>query len=196
MRYGLKERLVGAVALIALAVIFLPFVLEEERAPLPLSDKIITPPTPDPLEVEVDRPEAPQLSATHEETQTAETSSPEQGASSNTSESSTSVDEDSRSALMLAEEGGVEAWSIQVASFSDDANAKRMVTRLREQQYRPYWRKINGLAVVFVGPFITQQQARTTQDKLLQALGVKTLLKAYVSESVAREQGSLPESID
>ncbi|WP_404419395.1 SPOR domain-containing protein [Marinospirillum sp.] len=185
MRYGLKERLIGALALIALAVIFLPFVLEEERLPAPVSDKIVTPPAPEPVEVEVARPEPPEVddALTDEEKQTL-------------SQQQTRSSSEPSSAMQLSPEGGVEAWAIQVASFSEAANAKRLVGRLQEQNYQPYWRKINNLAVVFVGPYIDQQQARNQQDQLLQELGMKTLLTDYVPENVARKEGSLPNLDD
>jgi|GEM_PF-1460684 len=186
MRYGLKERLIGAVALIALAVIFLPFILEEERLPAPVSDKIATPPTPEPVAVEVSQPEQPEVSdaLTDEEKQTL------------SQQQETRRSSGSSSAMQLSLDGGVEAWAIQVASFGEAANAKRLVARLQDQNYQPYWRKINNLAVVFVGPYIDQQQARSQQDQLLQELGLKTLLTDYVPESVARKQGSLPSADD
>jgi|AntRauTorcE11897_2_1112592.scaffolds.fasta_scaffold04556_4 DedD protein len=186
MRYGLKERLIGALALIALAVIFLPFVLEEERLPAPVSDKIVTPPAPESVEVEVARPEPPEVSDAMTDEEKQSLSQQQQTRSSSTRSS----------AMQLSPEGGVKAWAIQVASFGEAANAKRLVGRLKEQNYQPYWRKINNLAVVFVGPYIDQQQARGQQDQLLQELGMKTLLTDYVPESVARKEGSLPNLDD
>jgi len=181
MRYGLKERLIGAVALIALAVIFLPFVLEEERLPAPVSDKIVTPTKPEPVAVEVSPPQVPKLDPPARED--AQQNLAEQAA-------------EQASAMQLSLEGGVEAWAIQVASFGQSDNAQRLVTRLQEQGFRPYWRQLNNLAVVFVGPYIDQQQARNQQDQLLQELGLKTLLTRYVPESVARKEGSLPSAED
>lgn len=186
MRYGLKERLIGAVALIALAVIFLPFVLEEERLQTPVSDKITTPASPEPIAVEAERPDPPEVAdaLTDKEKQSLR----DQQQARRTSGTS--------SAMQLSLEGGVDAWAIQVASFSEAANAKRLVNRLQQQNYQPYWRKINNLAVVFVGPYIDQQQARSQQDQLLQEMGLKTLLTDYVPEHIARKQGSLPTSDD
>ncbi|SFC44735.1 DedD protein [Marinospirillum celere] len=177
MRYGLKERLIGALALIALAVIFLPLILEEERPPLPVSDKIVMPESPEPLAVDLEASKPPKLqpSVSEEEQQRVE-SRRERG--------------DQR--MQLALEGGVEAWAIQVASLGDSSNARRLVARMEDKGLQTYWRRINNLAVVFVGPFIDQQEARSVQDRLLQEEGLRTLLTRYVPERVAREQGSLP----
>lgn len=181
MRYGLKERLIGALALIALAVIFLPFVLEEERRPPPVSDKIATPPQPEPLAVEISQPEPPQLSRERVDQQQPDSSEPAR---------------EPISAMQLSAEGGVKAWAIQVASFGEAANAKRLVERLDDQGFQPYWRQINNLAVVYVGPYIDQQQARSQQDQLLQELGLKTLLTQYVPEHQARQEATLPSADD
>lgn len=180
MRYGLKERLIGAIALIALAIIFLPFVLEEERPPAPVSDKIVTPPPPLPVEVAVEEPQQPEVQSawTAEEQQQLKRQQPV------------------ASGVRLNLDGGVEAWAIQVASFGESANARRLVDRLQQQGLHPYWRKINGMAVVFVGPYIDQQQGREHQDRLLQDMGLKTLLTRYVPEHEARAQGSLPSQDD
>ncbi|MBE0507513.1 MAG: SPOR domain-containing protein [Marinospirillum sp.] len=177
MRYGVKERLIGAIALIALAIIFLPFVLEEERPPAPISDKIVTPPAPKPVEVAVEEPQQPEVKSawTAEEQQQL-----------------TRQQQPTAAGVRIDLDGGVEAWAIQVATFGESANARRLVERLQQQGLHPYWRKINGMAVVFAGPYIDQQQGREHQDRLLQDMGLKTLLTRYVPEHEARAQGSLP----
>lgn len=182
MRYGIKERLLGALVLIAVAVIFIPFLLEEKRPEVPVFDKIITPEPPAPVKTLVEKPVAPKLPASLSDEQK------QQVIASNKKLT------DSR--LMLNPEGGVDAWVIQVATFGDSANAKRLVGELEKHQYHAYWRKINGMTVVFVGPYIDQNQGREDQDKLLQMQGLKTLLTRYVSEYEAKNQGSLPTYAD
>jgi len=182
MRYGLKERLLGALVLIALAVIFVPFLLEEKRPAAPISDKIITPEPPAPVKSVVERPVVPELPPSLDKQQK------QQVASNNKNLP--------HSGLTLNPEGGVDAWAIQAASFSEPANAKRLVKELEKNQYHAYWRKINGMAVVFVGPYISQNESREVQDKLLQQQGLKTLLTRYVPEYEARIQGSLPTADD
>lgn len=178
MRYGLKERLLGAVVLIVATVIFVPFLLEEKRPEIPVSDKIITPEPPTPITSIVEKPTVPKLpdSLTEQQKQQVIAGNKEL------------ID----SGLRLNPEGGVDAWTIQVATFGDADNAKRLVGELEKQQYHAYWRKINSLTVVFVGPYIDQQQGREDQDKLLQVQGFKTLLTRYVPEYEAKIQGSLP----
>lgn len=178
MRYGLKERLLGAVVLIAAAAIFVPFLLEEKRPEIPVADKIITPEPPQPIMSNVEKPKIPTLPDSLTEQQKQQVIVDNQ----------VLVD----SGLRLNPEGGVDAWTIQVATFGDADNAKRLVGELNKQQYPAYWRKINSLTVVFVGPYIDQQQGREDQDQLLQVQGLKTLLTRYVPEYEAKIQGSLP----
>lgn len=180
MRYGLKERLLGGAVLMASAVIFIPFLLEEKHPETAISAKILTPDPPAPVTTLVEKPVAPQLPASLNDEQK------QQVIASNKTLT------DSR--LMLNPEGGVDAWTIQVATFGDASNAKRLVAELEKNHYSAYWRKINALTVVFVGPYLDPQQGREDQDKLLQLQGFKTLLTRYVSEHEARVQGSLSGS--
>lgn len=182
MRYGLKERLLGAVVLIALAVIFVPFLLEEKRPAAPVSDKIITPEPPTSVKSVVEKPVAPKLPSSLNEQQKQQVASNNQN--------------NPNSGVTLNPEGGVDAWAIQVATFGEAANAKRLVKTLEKKQYHAYWRNINDMTVVFVGPYISQNESREVQDKLLQQQGLKTLLTRYVPEYEARIQGSLPTSDD
>ncbi|GLR64940.1 SPOR domain-containing protein [Marinospirillum insulare] len=182
MRYGLKERLLGALVLIALAVIFVPFLLEEKRPSAPISDKIITPEPPESVKSTVKKPVAPKLPPSLNEQQKQQVV-----------ENNKNLP---KSGLTLKPEGGVDAWAIQVASFGDSTNAKRLVKQLEQKNYHAYWRKINAMAVVFIGPYLSQNEGRNVQDKLLQEQGLKTLLTGYVPEYEARIKGSLPTSED
>ena len=186
MRYGLKERLIGALALIALAVIFLPLLLEEGRVPPPVSDKIEMPPKPEPVRAQVEAAQKPSLAPVLNEQEKALVEQQRQQPQAR----------GVSSAMQLSLEGGVEAWAIQVASFGEQANARRLVERLQKQDFHAYWRLINNMAVVFTGPYIDQEQARRHQDQLLQQEGLRTLLTRYVPEHQAREQGSLPNLSD
>lgn len=192
MRYGLKERLVGAIALIALAVIFLPFLLQNPSAPLPEGRAEVPPPPPSlATHLEERLPPVPPSAEPLNESSTMPAAPAE--ASSPRFVSPVTRASQSSSGLALAESGQAEAWAIQVASFGEQANAVRLVTRLEAQGYRPYWRSIRSMAVVFVGPYLDQEEARRQQDRLLQDSQLRTLLVRYVPVHEAQAQGSLPE---
>lgn len=180
MRYGLKERLLGAGILIALAVIFIPFLFETDTQTT-AAVKIETPPPPPKVQVEVAKPIAPEIP---QELPLAEQEIIQQHNAT------------SASGLKLKVEGGAEAWAIQVASFGDSGNAKRLVKQLTDQNLHAYWRKINSMAVVFVGPYLSRQLAQQDQALLLQKNNLKTLITSYVPDFEAKIQGSLPSSDD
>ncbi|MFK7160999.1 SPOR domain-containing protein [Marinospirillum sp. MEB164] len=197
MRYGLKERLVGAIALIALAVIFLPFLLQPPGETLQEGRALVPAPPPSLVdESEARLPPVPPSNAASVDPVSVESAPPREAPAETSPQrfvSPVATARSSHSGLALAESGQAEAWAIQVASFGEQANAVRLVTRLEAQGYRPYWRSIRSMAVVFVGPYLDQEEARRQQDRLLQDSQLRTLLVRYVPVHEARAQGSLPE---
>lgn len=180
MRYGLKERLLGAAVLIALLVVFVPFVVQEPTPQL-VSEKILTPPAPEPIQHELEqpvRPELPPALTTQQQRQAQELSS--------------QLD----SGLSLQVEGGVQVWAIQVATLGSSDSAKNLVARLEQESYQAYWRKINGMSVVFTGPYLNHQLALEHQHQLLATHQLQTLVTGYIPEHLARQQGSLPTADD
>ncbi len=190
MRYGLKERLLGALVLIALAVIFLPWLLEEERAQAPVAERIITPEPPPAVTLTEPATQPPTLTlpwSTAEQAQIQTTAETEDTETASPAASPAS-------GLSLDPSGGAQAWAIQVATFAERDNARRLIRQLDELGFRPYRRKNGELSVVLIGPYLDQNQARTDQDRLMQMQGFNTLLLRYVPEYLARERGQMPES--
>lgn len=178
MRYGLKERLLGAALLIALAVIFLPLLFNPKEPEKPLAAKLHAPEPPPPLEVEVAEPVIPELPPSFNPSQQEIVKQHNQQATK----------EDPK----LKAEGGAEVFAVQLASFKDENFAQRLISRQRQQGKPVYWRKINGLAVVFLGPYLTRQQAEEEQARLLKEENAQTLITSYVPEHQALKEGTLP----
>lgn len=179
MRYGLKERLLGAALLIALAVIFLPLLFDPKPPAKPPAAKILAPKQPPALAVEVAKPQKPELPPSLSPSQQEQLKQHNYQATK----------EDPTFKL----EGGAEAFAVQVASFKDEAFAKRLLARQKQQNKPAYWRKINGLAVVFLGPYLTRQQAEEEQARLLTEENTKTLITTYVPDHQALKEGTLPD---
>ncbi|WP_423063833.1 SPOR domain-containing protein [Candidiatus Paracoxiella cheracis] len=76
-----------------------------------------------------------------------------------------------------------EAWVIQVASFSNSANAKRLVKQLRVKGFDVYMREnqLNQRTItrVFVGPIIDQHKVKQLQQQLKQQFQLKGVIKRY-----------------
>jgi DedD protein len=73
------------------------------------------------------------------------------------------------------------AWAIQLASFQQESNAKRLISKLRAQGYHAYFREqqYNGgvqIVRVYVGPMIDRAQA----GQVLQQLSKQFQLQGFI----------------
>lgn len=168
---GLKQRMVGALVLVALAVIFLPMLFsrpDEQRqivvdAPampaMPaMPEHPVVPaevPEPEPI------PEPPQLPQTQTEPAVAE-SAPAPAAVVPPPAPS----EPAKPASHLDANSLPVSWSVQLASLSSRERAVELQQRLRSQGYNAYVRSVDGMNRVFVGPVIERAEANRLRDQL------------------------------
>ncbi|MCC5857064.1 MAG: SPOR domain-containing protein [Ectothiorhodospiraceae bacterium] len=172
-----KQRLVGAIVLIALAVIFLPMILRGPVEDRTLSVPAQIPPRPDaPLSGEPVQPppaaEAPALDrvplqapavAEPDEEPPPDTAMQEPDAVSEGAGTPGAVDPDSRAA-------SVEGFAVQVGSFSRRDNAMALRDRLRERGYSAFVdevrRDAGALYRLRVGPVMDRDEARELAQRL------------------------------
>ncbi len=132
---GLKQRLVGAVVLVAIAVIFIPMIFSDAKL-TPEDIKVTIPPKPQPPVVEIKMPEKPKTPKPEKQAVVQE-------------ESNGQVDD--KHAEILPE-----SWSLQLASFQERDNADALRDKLRASGYKAYVQfrphEKPALARVFVGP--------------------------------------------
>ncbi len=155
---GLKQRLVGAVVLAALAVIFLPSLFNEDnrrrvdtRTQVPPGPGIKTVEIPDPV-----RPrEIPQAKAAEQMYQMLETDAEDDG-----------KPVESR----LNKEGVPLAWVVQVASFKSLDRAEALRDQLSGEGYKAFVRTATtskgATSRVFVGPKLDKQRALAIKEEL------------------------------
>nr|WP_100547902.1 MULTISPECIES: SPOR domain-containing protein [unclassified Pseudomonas] len=181
---GLKQRMVGALVLVALAVIFLPMLLSREDemrrvvvdAPAmpqaPATAEIIV----QPAEV-VEPEELPQEPVPVEEVEPQIVEVPEQPKPTappvaQQSKPDPVKTEQAASAAPAKPEGRLDAnslpisWSVQLASLSSRAGAENLQKTLRSQGYNAYIRTFDGMNRVFVGPLIERAEAERLRDQL------------------------------
>jgi len=76
-----------------------------------------------------------------------------------------------------------EAWTIQVASFTNLENAKRLVKRLRDKGFDVYTRQSQlrqgTITRVFVGPIINQAKVKEMMKQLKQQFRLKGVIRRY-----------------
>lgn len=208
---GLKQRVIGAVVLVSLAVIFVPMLFDEphterssrvidipEQPPFPAvesppvldeeapsyrleeraSDTIVQQPTPDselvPAPVEPVAPPAPDLSATDSQPEPIQNPVPEPAQPEPDSEP---AQETGSAEFARSLEG---AWVVQLGSFGNADNARRLRDNVREKGYDSHIQRIErGDATftrVFSGPFAEKSDAENAKKTLDAEFGVNGLV--------------------
>ena len=204
MNQGAKQRIVGTVVLLALALIFLPIIFDGEGSyQAQVSSRI---------------PETPIISTLPEPTQSrpvmvgnVETIEPEVAATVSLIEEVAELVEEpsvaiataepisdveitesapafSREVLQLSDAGLPQGWVVRLGSFSDSENASNLVTRLQDAGYKAYSRVMRSsqesLTGVFVGPWLDRGQVNEYQQKLQEEFSLVGLVVRYELESL------------
>ena len=204
MNQGAKQRIVGTVVLLALALIFLPIIFDGEGSyQAPVSSRI---------------PDTPIISILPEPTQSrpviignVETIEPEVAATVTLIEEVTELVEEpsvviataesvrdveitesapvfSREVMQLSDAGLPQGWVVRLGSFSDSENASNLVTRLQDAGYKAYSRVMRSsqeaLTGVFVGPWLDRGQVNEYQQKLQEEFSLAGLVVRYELESL------------
>ncbi|WP_445938177.1 SPOR domain-containing protein [Pseudomonas sp.] len=178
---GLKQRMVGALVLLALAVIFLPMLLsredESQRVQVDAPAMPVAPEAPD-VELQPVAVPEPQLLPDEpvgaDATQSLESSEPivsEQPVAPITPATPAATPEPVLKSPQLAP-SKLDAnslpisWSVQLASLSSTDGAQKLQKTLRSQGYNAYIRSFDGMNRVFVGPLIERAEADRLRDQL------------------------------
>ncbi|MTI98685.1 MAG: sporulation protein [Marinobacter adhaerens] len=215
---GLKQRIIGALVLVSLAVIFVPMLFDEphsertsttikipEEPPFPeveAPESGVEPPPSYGLEpsedgvtipaVEEESGDSPGYRILEESPgeQTASgapsSESPQSQASTSQEPSSASAETDNQasesSATETAEyERSLEgAWVVQLGSFGNSDNARRLRDQVREKGYGSHLQEVvrgdTTLTRVFSGPFASKSEAESAKRALDDAFGLNSLV--------------------
>ncbi|MBB1487040.1 SPOR domain-containing protein [Oceanospirillum sediminis] len=157
MKYGLKHRIIGAVILISVAVIFLPVLLDGGQRPQLVQTTTPIPAPPPDAEIKVEQPADPGR------TPSIETGEPER--------------ENWQSGL--TDQKKLAAWTLQAASFKTEDNAAGMRDKLRKSDIRSYIRQRKDYFVVYAGPFADSDAANEVKARLKKEFSVSALMVRY-----------------
>ncbi|TFF36457.1 SPOR domain-containing protein [Pseudomonas sp. RIT623] len=202
---GMKQRMVGALVLVALAVIFLPmlFTREDEmrqvrveapQAPAMPSlpqvqvEPVAVPepqPLPEPVVVEESsapvatpsQPIAPSPSAAKPQVQ-APAPAPKTAPAPVASAPAAKPTVPAK----IDVNGLPVSWSIQLASLSNRAGADTLQKTLRSQGYNAYIRSADGMNRVFVGPLIERAEAERLRDVINRQHNLKGFVVRFQPE--------------
>lgn len=196
----MKRRLIGATVLISLAIIFLPMILEHEPLMVDRGEIKPIPKAPDEKfksslisdEVLEDKPQAAanqdspaasEVAAEEPAPVPAVDITPAVAAAPETVEPAPKPVEKPAPSPVQAKPGP-SAWVIQVGSFSNPENARKLVERLRKaglDTMDPQPAIVNGkqLYRVKVGPELDKANAKKLQPKVKQAAGLQGTVIRY-----------------
>lgn len=184
---GLMQRIVGALVLVALAVIFVPMLFNREDAnqqiavDAPAMPEAPAAPAIEMQPVEVPEPEVepiPEKFEIIEERPVAEPDAP--AAPIDPAPVLVEPESESEPATVQMQPATREAtkekrldtanlpvsWSVQLASLSNRENAEKLQKTLRSQGYNAYIRTADGMNRVFVGPLVERAEANRLRDQL------------------------------
>ena len=184
----LLQRIVGALVLVALAVIFVPMLFNRDDAGQQIAvDAPAMPETPaapiietQPVEVPEPAVEAiPEDYEIIEEDSVAESSIPANPIDPVPAEAQPAPEASEQAVTTApplmpenAEEQRLDtanlpvSWSVQLASLSSRENAEKLQKTLRAQGYNAYIRTADGLNRGFVGPLVERAEANRLRDQL------------------------------
>ena len=184
----LLQRIVGALVLVALAVIFVPMLFNRDDADQQIAvDAPAMPETPaapiietQPVEVPEPAVEAiPEDYEIIEEDSVAESSIPANPIDPVPAEALPAPEASEQAVTAApplmpenAEEQRLDtanlqvSWSVQLASLSSRENAEKLQKTLRSQGYNAYIRTADGMNRVFVGPLVERAEANRLRDQL------------------------------
>ena len=181
-KHAFKQRIIGAIVLVALAVIFIPILLPGHRD-LGFSDtESHIPPKPDELEnlkvLELEKPLAAPAPREIVRTPIDERSPPapqteseppvveQKPAAADKKPSKPPVEQDKKSDTTTTPK----AWVVQVGSFSKRENAMRLRDQLRGKGYKTFVEQISAADKIFyrvrVGPVVSRSNALDLQKEL------------------------------
>lgn len=182
---GLLQRMVGALVLIALAVIFVPMLFNREDDLRHVTvDAPTIPAAPAPAEIEMQEVEVPEPASVPEGFEIVEEGAEAEEASPVGEQAPEPIEPVAPSEPTPAAQPRVEqpkaakveprldndnlpvSWSIQLASLSNRASAESLQQTLRSQGYNAYIRTADGMNRVFVGPLVERSEANRLRDVL------------------------------
>jgi DedD protein len=189
---GLKQRIVGALVLVALAVIFLPMLFSREDELRQVTvDAPALPERPAMAEVELEPVVVPEPVAEDEvppvepvpqtpsepiAAPTPPAAEPQTQAQAKLPAATSAPTQAAKPASGLDANNLPVSWSVQLASLSSRAGAEKLQQTLRSSGYNAYIRTFDGMNRVFVGPVIERAEA----DRLRDLLNRQQNLKGFV----------------
>jgi len=187
----MKVRMVGAIVLVSLAVIFIPMILDGREVTEQFVTSSNIPPKPDrefvskviPLVAEAPRPEEPVTPPVVNPQQAAKVAMAKEATPKPAVKKATTPE----SVEPVAEEPrtGLSGWAVQIGSFSSKKNAYALRDKLRKQGFAAFvetlYEQDNPSFRVRVGPELKRELAEKLQKKVADVYKGKTFIVKHPS---------------
>jgi DedD protein len=183
-RTQLKQRIVGAIVLVALGVIFIPIILERDEpgisgSNIPVMPKELERLSEREMPVPPEQPEKPATTRQPVDEQTPADMA-ENAAVVESKDVSQSTPAKATTTPDKTSKTPARAWVVQVASFSDRKKALALRDRLRKSKYIAFVESLSTsnstLYRVRVGPVVKRSEAEVLQKKIIKEFKLKDAL--------------------
>lgn len=161
-----RRRLVGAIALVLIVVVFLPMFLDSEPQPLSQDIAITIPPIPS-------AEQSPTLNASRPDAATPPAkpaSGGEPPVAGMPTQQPTPRPQEQKSEPAAKTEPGQNGYVVQLGAFSNPAKARELVAKLKENRFRAYTQTVKTaggeLTRVRVGGYPTKEEAEKARAQL------------------------------
>lgn len=199
-KFNPKHRIIGAIILVALAVIFIPMLLDETQPPPDLKGAPEIPERPASAETRVvvkpvmspdakDKPEAPPAAAPAKEPAPepkadAGGEAIKPAAPADRADTKTATAQPSKPQIAdKAERTATKGWVVQVGVYSNPDNAARVESRLKSHGHavrEEHIKIVTGTAVrLRVGPYRDKATAQKARDQIEKDVGEKAAVLPY-----------------
>lgn len=201
MKEATKQRIVGTVVLLALALIFLPIIFDGNGSyQAPVASRIPDPPVipvlpePEPSRPQIIADEVEPAEAT-EETASAGTDAVQDAPAE--VDHAPQSDSDRQATVQVVESapdfqrevpefdanGMPQAWVVRLGTFANAANASNLVARLQEAGFKAYTRPVSSsdsdMTAVFVGPWLQRQLVEDYRRQLQEQFQLAGMIVRY-----------------
>ncbi len=209
MQSRVKQRILGFIVLISLAIMFLPSILDGDNGRQPLKKSIPVRPAVKPTEIVMHQPVAPEVKQSRvadeaqaepndqdsskltnpqvSQAKTEKTDKNKVEASKQQAGSAldkvTSAPKTPSELIKASDSDGLPSWVVQVGTFSNKDNAIALVAKLKENELPAFktTKIITGKTnyVVYVGQFKQKSEAQDKKQKIEAVAGLKVLVQPF-----------------
>ena len=188
MKQGTKQRIVGTIVIVSLALIFLPIIFDgqgshQTQTASRIPEQPVVPILPEPQQSRPVIISDADLVVTETKTEPERVTKTIEESASDLIEVSASESGFTRDIPTLNSAGLPNGWSIRLGSFSEASNATNLMQRLQTAGYKAYIRDIDSeqveLTGVFVGPWLERALVNDYIDQLRDEFQLEGMVVRY-----------------